>query len=261
MPLQSRDRLNVLMQPNWQEGYRITLAGEVAFPGTYTVNRGESLKDVIKRAGGLSEYAEPSAAIFTRQSIKKQEEEQLQKLSDELRKDIASKSFQKSIGMNNSISYDDMNKLLEDLANVQPIGRLVIDLPEIIANRVSLTVQDGDALHIPGKQESISIIGEVNYSSSHLFRAGSTIEEYLERSGGLKDRADEEKIYVIKANGSVFIPKSSGWFSVNYQNELEPGDTIVVPMDASHMDSLTLWSTATQIFYQLGVGIAALARI
>ncbi len=261
MPLQSRDTVNILTQPNWQDGYKVTLTGEVIFPGTYTVNRGESLKDVIKRAGGLSEYAEPRAAVFTRQSIKNQEVTQLKKLSDELRKDIASKSFQKSIGMNTSISYEEMNKLLEDLASVEAVGRLVIDLPEIIANREVLVLQNGDALFIPGRQDSISIIGEVNYASSHLFKPNNTIAEYLALSGGLKDRADEDKIYVIKANGSVFIPKNTGWFSVNYQNELQPGDTIVVPMDASHMDNLTLWSTATQIFYQLGVGIAALARI
>jgi protein involved in polysaccharide export with SLBB domain len=260
-PLKPKDTLNILMQPNWHEGYKVTLEGEVRFPGTYTVNRGETLQSVIKRAGGLSEYAEPKAAIFTRKSIKEQEQLQLAKLSDELRKDIASKSFQKSIGMNTSISYDEMNKLLKDLASVKAVGRLVIDLPDILAKRDTLVLQDGDALYIPGKQDSVSIIGEVNYASSHLYKAGVSIDQYLELSGGVKDRAKEDQIYVIKANGAVFIPKSSGWFSVNYQNELEPGDTIVVPMDASHMDNLTLWSTATQIFYQLGVGIAAIARI
>jgi protein involved in polysaccharide export with SLBB domain len=216
---------------------------------------------VLKRAGGLSKYAEPKAAIFTRESIKEQEQLQLAKLSDELRKDIASKSFQKSIGMNTSISYDEMNKLLKDLASVKAVGRLVIDLPDILSDQDKLVLQDGDALYIPGQQDSVSIIGEVNYASSHLYKPGVSIDQYLELSGGVKDRAKEEQIYVIKANGAVFIPQSSGWFSVNYQNELEPGDTIVVPMDASHMDNLTLWSTATQIFYQLGVGVAAIARI
>ncbi|MEL7477456.1 MAG: SLBB domain-containing protein [Pseudomonadota bacterium] len=261
MPLQSKDTLNILMQPNWLDGYKVFLKGEVQFPGIYTVSRGETLNDVIKRAGGISKYAEPKAAVFTRLSIKEQEKLRLEKLSDELRKDIASKSFQKSIGMNTSISYEDMNKLLDDLASVEAIGRLVIDLPVILSGREELVLQDGDVLYIPGKQDSISIIGEVNYASSHLFKPGVTITEYLELSGGLKDRANEEQIYVIKANGAVFIPKTSGWFSVDYQSQLEPGDTIVVPMDASHMDNLTLWSTATQIFYQLGVGIAALTRI
>ena len=249
------------MHPNWQDSYKVHLKGEVKFPGTYTVSRGETLQNLLARAGGLSEFAESKAAIFTRDSIKKQEQEQLSKLSNELRKDIASKSFQKSIGMNNSLGYDEMNKLLNDIANVKAIGRLVIELPSILNKQDNLVLQDGDTLYVPGKQDSVSIIGEVNYASSHLFKAGVSIDDYLALSGGVKDRANEEQIYVIKANGAVFIPKSSGWFSVNYKNELEPGDTIVVPMDASHMDNLTLWSTATQIFYQLGVGLAAIARI
>ncbi|PCK33635.1 polysaccharide biosynthesis/export family protein [Pseudoalteromonas piscicida] len=259
--IQNEDTLNILMRPNWQENHKVHLEGEVRFPGTYTISRGETLKDVISRAGGLSEFAEAKAAIFTRESIKKQEQRQLQKLSDELRKDIASRSFQKSIGQNTSIGYEDMNKLLNDLVNVKALGRLVIDLPSVLNEDENVVLQDGDSLYIPGKQDSISIIGEVNYASSHLYKSGVTVDEYIELSGGLKDRAKEDQIYVIKANGAVFLPKSSSWFAVASNNILEPGDTIVVPMDASHMDNLTLWSTATQIFYQLGVGVAAIARI
>ncbi|KZN29531.1 hypothetical protein N480_07350 [Pseudoalteromonas luteoviolacea S2607] len=259
--LASRDILNILRQPNWQESYKVQLKGEVKFPGIYTIKRGDSLEQVLTRAGGITKFAEPRAAIFTREAIKSQEEKQLQKLSEDLRKDIASKSFQKSIGSNTSLSYDETDKLLKDLASVKALGRLVIDLPDIISGREVLRLQDGDTLYIPGKQDSISIIGEVNYSSSHLFKQGVSIEEYIALSGGMKDRADEKKVYVIKANGAVFIPNYTNWFAVNNHLELEAGDTIVVPMDSSHMDNLTLWSTATQIFYQLGVGVAAIARI
>ncbi|MBQ4876815.1 SLBB domain-containing protein [Pseudoalteromonas luteoviolacea] len=259
--LQGRDTLNILMQPNWQESYKVHLKGEVVFPGTYTIKRGDTLQEVLARAGGITGFAEPKAAIFTREAIKEQEQKQLKRLSEDLRKDIASKSFQKSIGSNTSLTYEETNKLLKDLASVEALGRLVIDLPSILEERTVLSLQDGDTLHVPGRQDSISIIGEVNYSSSHLFREGTSIEDYINLSGGMRDRADEEKVYVIKANGAVFIPNRSSWFAVNNTIQLEAGDTIVVPMDASHMDSLTLWSTATQIFYQLGVGIAAIARI
>lgn len=261
MKLEGKDTLNVLMQPSWQDDYKVNLAGEVRFPGTYTVNRGETLYDVIERAGGLSAHAEPKAAIFTRLAIKKQEQAQLSKLSDELRREIASKSFQQSVGGGSSINYDEVSRLLNDLANVEAVGRLVIDLPDILQKEELLILQDGDSLYVPGRQDSISIIGEVNYSSSHLYKSGVSIEQYLELSGGIKDRANEEQIYVIKANGAVFIPKSSGWFSVNYHSQLEPGDTIVVPMDPSHMDNLTLWNTATQILFQLSASIAAITRL
>ncbi|TMP05571.1 polysaccharide biosynthesis protein [Pseudoalteromonas sp. S3178] len=258
--LQSKDSINVFAIPNWQENVKVELKGELRFPGTYTIRRGETLTELLERAGGFSEFAEQKAAIFTRASIKEQEQQQLARLSTELRRDIASKSFQNSVS-SNSLSYDEMNKLLNDLASVEAVGRLVIDLPLIVENKQNLVLQNGDILYVPSKRDSISVIGEVNYSTSHLYKTGVSVDDYIDLSGGLKERADEDSIYIIKANGSVKIPNTGGWFAANNSEQLEPGDTIVIPMDASHMDKLTLWSTATQIMYQLGVAVAAISGI
>ena len=258
--LRSKGSINIFSIPNWQENVKVQLKGELKFPGTYTIRRGETLTDLLKRAGGFSDFAEQNAAIFTRVSIKEQEQQQLARLSTELRRDIASKSFQNSVS-GNSLSYDEMDKLLNDLASVEAVGRLVIDLPLIVNNQQNLVLQNGDTLYVPSKRDSISIIGEVNYSTSHLYKAGVSVDDYIDLSGGLKERAAEDRIYIIKANGSVEIPNAGGWFAANNANQLEPGDTIVVPMDAGHMDKLTLWSTATQILYQLGVAVAAIGSL
>lgn len=258
--LQSKDSVNIFAIPNWQENLKVELKGELKFPGTYTIRRGETLSNLLERAGGFSEFAATNAAVFTRQSIKKQEQQQLARLSTELRRDIASKSFQSSVS-SNTLTYDEMNKLLKDLANVDAVGRLVIDLPLIVNNQQNLVLQDGDVLYVPSERDSISVIGEVNYSTSHLYKAGISVDEYIDLSGGLKERAADDRIYIIKANGSVKIPNTGNWFAVNNSNQLEPGDTIVVPLDAGHMDKLTLWSTATQILYQLGVAVAAISGI
>ncbi len=258
--LKSKDTLNIFTIPNWQENLKVELKGELKFPGVYTIRRGESLNSLLERAGGFSDFAEQKAAIFTRNSIKHQEQQQLARLANELRRDIASKGFQNSVS-SSSLSYSDMNKLLEDLADVKAVGRLVIDLPLIVKNQQNLILQDGDVLYVPSKRDSISVIGEVNYSTSHLYKKGTSVHDYIDLSGGLKERADDERIYIIKANGSVEIPNMGSWFTVNTSDQLEPGDTIVVPLDAGHMDQLTLWSTATQIIYQLGVAVAAISSI
>ncbi|ATC85272.1 SLBB domain-containing protein [Pseudoalteromonas arctica] len=258
--LQSKDSINVFAIPNWQENVKVELKGELKFPGTYTIRRGETLTELLERAGGFSKFAEQKAAVFTRTSIKEQEEKQLARLSTELRRDIASKSFQNSVS-SSTLSYEEMNKLLNDLASVEAVGRLVIDLPLIVNNQQNLVLQDGDTLYVPSKRDSISVIGEVNYSTSHLYKTGVSVDDYLALSGGLKERAAEDRIYIIKANGSVKIPNTGGWFAANNADQLEPGDTIVIPMDAGHMDKLTLWSTATQILYQLGVAVAAIGSL
>ena len=258
--LRSKDSINIFSIPNWQENVKVQLRGEVKFPGVYTIRRGETLSNLLERAGGFSEFAAPNAAIFTREAIRKQEQQQLAKLSEDLRRDIASKSFENSVS-SNSLSYDEMNKLLNDLANVEAVGRLVIDLPMIVEDKQRLVLQNGDALYVPSKRDSISVIGEVNYATSHLFQQGITVDDYIDLSGGLKERAADERIYIIKANGSVKIPSTGSWFAVNDTNTLEAGDTIVVPMNSDYMDNLTLWSTATQIVYQLGVAVAAISSI
>ena len=258
--LRSKDSINIFSIPNWQENVKVELKGEVKFPGVYTIRRGETLSNLLERAGGFSEFAAPNAAIFTREAIRKQEQQQLAKLSEDLRRDIASKSFENSVS-SNSLSYDEMNKLLNDLASVEAVGRLVIDLPMIVEDKQRLVLQNGDALYVPSKRDSISVIGEVNYATSHLFQQGITVDDYIDLSGGLKERAADERIYIIKANGSVKIPSTGSWFAVNDTNTLEAGDTIVVPMNSDYMDNLTLWSTATQIIYQLGVAVAAISSI
>ena len=258
--LQSKDSLNIFAIPNWQENVKVTLKGELLFPGTYTIRRGETLTNLLERAGGFSDFAEQKAAVFIRQSVKQQEQQQLARLATELRRDVASKSFQNSVS-SSALSYDEMNKLLNDLARVEAVGRLVIDLPLIANNQQNLVLQDGDTLYVPSKRDSISVVGEVNYATTHLYKAGISVDDYLKLSGGLKERADDDRIYIIKANGSVKIPNTGNWFAVNNSEQLEPGDTIVVPMDAGHMDKLTLWSTATQILYQLGVAVAAIGSL
>jgi len=258
--LQSKDSLNIFAIPNWQENVKVTLKGELLFPGTYTIRRGETLTNLLERAGGFSDFAEQKAAVFIRQSVKQQEQQQLARLATELRRDVASKSFQNSVS-SSALSYDEMNKLLNDLASVEAVGRLVIDLPLIANNQQNLVLQDGDTLYVPSKRDSISVVGEVNYATTHLYKAGVSVDDYLKLSGGLKERADDDRIYIIKANGSVKIPNTGNWFAVNNSEQLEAGDTIVVPMDAGHMDKLTLWSTATQILYQLGVAVAAIGSL
>ncbi|KTG22048.1 polysaccharide biosynthesis protein [Pseudoalteromonas sp. XI10] len=258
--LRSKDSINIFSIPNWQENVKVQLRGEVKFPGVYTIRRGETLSNLLERAGGFSEFAAPNAAIFTREAIRKQEQQQLAKLSEDLRRDIASKSFENSVS-SSTLSYDEMNKLLNDLSSVEAVGRLVIDLPLIVEDKQKLVLQDGDALYVPSKRDSISVIGEVNYATSHLFKQGITVDDYIDLSGGLKERAADERIYIIKANGSVKIPSTGSWFAVNDTNTLEAGDTIVVPLNSDYMDNLTLWSTATQIVYQLGVAVAAISSI
>jgi protein involved in polysaccharide export with SLBB domain len=261
--LHGRDRVNILSIPEWQNTYEVTLRGEVRFPGTYAIRRGESLKALIERAGGFTDYAFLDGAVFTREELREQERERQAMLAEELQREIASNAITGTGG--STRSYNEMRTLLRDLMSVEPIGRLIIDLPEILANNGAsgdVKLKDGDTLHIPSRSDTVSIMGEVQMATSYRYNDGLSVNDYISKSGGTKQKADTDRIYVVKANGSVEPHRQRrGWFSHSGSADLEPGDAIVVPLDTTYMENLELWSQVTGIIYNSAVAIAAINGI
>lgn len=257
--LQSRDRLNVLKIPAWQENHIVELRGEFLFPGKYTISRGETLGELIERVGGYTEFAYTKASIFTRSKLKLLEKRNIEKVAENLRSEIASKSLSSET---DPIDYQQIKELLSDLTKVTPLGRLVVDLPKVQkGNEYDVTLENGDLLYVPSKQNSINVVGQVQLATAHMFNSRLTLDDYIDLSGGTKSQADTDRIYVIKANGAVFVPQNSNWFASNVNHKLEPGDSIVVPTDTEYMSSIKLWQTGTQIIYNSAVALAAIASL
>jgi len=260
--LKSKDRLNVHHIPAWQENHIVELKGEFIFPGKYTIQRGETLAQLIERAGGFTDYAYLNASLFTREKLKQLELQNLVNVSESLRMEIASKSLSQREG-GQTLDYEQANQLLADLTSVKPVGRLVINIPFIMSNVDSdadVLLENGDVLYIPTKQNAINVVGQVQVASSHLYQKGLSAFDYLELSGGSKKQADIDRLYVIKANGAVKIPSQGNWFS-SEEVELKAGDTVVVPLDTYYMEDITLWQTATQIIFQAAVAISSISNI
>jgi len=259
--LQSKDRININSIPSWQDEKTIELKGEFKFPGRYSIRRGETLSQVIKRAGGFTEYANVKASLFTREKLKEIETQNLIKVSDNLRTEIASKSLASRDG-GQGVDYEQANLLLEDLTKVEPLGRLVIDIEKLLEfQQADFLIENGDVLYVAPQQNTINVAGQVYVATSHLYQKQLSVDDYVELSGGVKKQADEDRIYIIKANGAVEIPNNSNWFASDFDSMLEAGDTVVVPLDTYFMDDITLWQTVTQIIYQSAVPIAAIAGI
>ena len=255
--VQPKDVINVYQQANWQKESRITLSGEVVFPGTYTIREGEGLANVIQRAGGLTNFAASEAAFFTRESLKELEQKQARDLARNLSKELAFKSISSSYA---SIAVGEVQTLVNQLTTVEGVGRLVIDLEKVLGDdSYDIQLENGDKLVIPTYRREVNVIGEVQVATSHIHSKDWALEDYLRSSGGLRQQADEDRVYIIRANGLVDIPDYT-WLGGD-ETTINPGDTIVVPLDANYTDQLTLWEKATSIFYQLTVGLAALGRL
>jgi protein involved in polysaccharide export with SLBB domain len=263
--LLSRDVLQIKTIPNWSESKTITLKGEVRFPGSYAINKSDTLATVIERAGGLTEYAYAPGAMFTRVTLKAQQAQQLAEMQERLESDIAKVKIvasNQSSGGGKSSDLNEAQKLLEQLKTTPATGRLVIDLDKVInkTDEYVISLENGDKLLIPRKKNSVTIVGEVQWPISQVYENELSYLDYIFRSGGLTNKADEDRIYIIKANGGVHIPEASNWFASNHQT-LEPGDTIVVPLDADKVDEVILWRDMSQIFYQIALGVVAVGSL
>ncbi|MBE3824458.1 OtnA protein [Vibrio parahaemolyticus] len=255
-----RDRLNILEKPNVKLQSTVTLQGEVRFPGTYTVRQGETLSELLERAGGLTEFAHPQGAIFTREALRLQEQKLLNQYAADMRAETAKKTFRADSNMGSVISDPDKTlKFVEEASRSKALGRMVVQLNRILKDERSadFMLEDGDFLFVPTFRNTVSIMGEVQVPITYLLDNKLNVDDYLNKAGGAKKQADEDRIFVVRADGSVYKPTSGYWFGNNHE-ELKAGDTIVVPIDTDYRDALSTWTAATQILYQTGVAINAL---
>ena len=132
---------------------------------------------------------------------------------------------------------------------------------ELKDNNYDVLLENGDILYVPTIKNSVNVIGQVQVSSSHIYDESLTAEDYLLQSGGSKKRADEDRVYIISANGSIKLMQSGNWFSADVSNDVKPGDTVVVPLDTEYMDNISLWTSATTIMYNTAVAIAAISGL
>ncbi|MDH3588493.1 MAG: SLBB domain-containing protein, partial [Gammaproteobacteria bacterium] len=259
--LKSHDNLIIKEIPQWQVQESVELVGEVRFPGTYILQRGEQLSSVLQRAGGLTDLAFADGSVFVREDLKRREQEQIEHLASRLEADIVAFSLQAlQTDTSSAQALSIGQSLLQQLRETRATGRLVIDINNLLADGdmgLDIVMRDGDRLLIPKKTQEVTVLGEVQYATSHIYRLGLSRDDYISRSGGLTEKADKKRIYVVRANGAVLSGERSRWFQRRTSTEINPGDTIVAPLDADRMNPLALWTNVSQIVYQLALAAAS----
>lgn len=260
--LSAHDNLRISGLPDWDSQWSVTLEGEVVFPGEYRIRRGETLAQILDRAGGLTDAAFADGAIFLRESLREREQEQIEILARRLESDITAMSLE-TLDTTGQEAIDTGRELLSQLRNTESVGRLVIDLQQALSNRridnvaASLELRDGDRLLVPKVAQEVTVIGETQQNTSHLYQPGLTRDDYIGMSGGLTRRADKQLIYVVRASGAVITARRSRWFGRAGSTAIRPGDTIVVPLETDRIRPLTFWTNVTQILYQAAIAVAA----
>ena len=263
LKLESLDRVLFRAIPEFRETRKITLQGEVKFPGDYYFEQGELLGSVIQRAGGFTDYAHIEASFFTRESLKQVERVEIERLKELLNERVLAESGEQ-LNTGAAVSNQQLlmqRQALQKIQTAEAIGRLVIPLRDIMAMRSDdILLEEGDRLIVPKFRQEVTVLGEVHRPVSYLFNPKHSLGDYLEKSGGLKDSGDLSAVYIVKASGEVIVPRRHLFKFIGPSEKIQPGDTIVVPVDTDmfEMDGLPLVAEVSKIIYQMALSAAAL---
>jgi len=249
----------------------VSLEGEFAHAGVYQAKKGETLRQLVVRVGGFTQDAYIYGAAFTRESTRKEQEERLKKALNQMQEDVqraAAARARNVTSQEDAAALEQQAKaqqaIITRLRTLRPTGRIVLQLPENAkaADLPDIALEDGDSLHVPPRPSTVSVFGSVFNESSFLYGPDNSVSDYISLAGGPRKEADKDSIYVIRADGSVASNRNSGFLTASLDStRIMPGDAIVVPEDFTR----TTWTKDlkdwTQIFYQFGLGAAALKVI
>ena len=259
--LQPKDIITIKKLPDQSRTVRIE--GEVFFPGYYPLSPGETIQSLVKRAGGHTSKASLKASVFQRESVKKLELKRLKKLQSEATRAILVSQQNQTLGNEESLDLNTLEMILNQQFNEEElIGRVVVDLEGILTGQAEdIILEDGDYLAIPVDQQVVSVFGEVFVPNTHIFQDNLTLQDYIDLSGGITDLADFDKAYIIKADGSIRPHSKQSGFFKSQRRVIEPGDSIVLPIQVDTFSTLKATTEISQIIYQMAIATAAIDRL
>ena len=229
--LEPYDIVQVRRSPVFQDPIRVTVEGEIAFEGSYTMEqKNQRLSDVVKSAGGVVPGAYVRGARLVRR-MTADEKARMQAVINMARQSADGKD---------SIA---LNKIA--MSDTYTVG---IHLDEALANPGStqdIELMDGDRLIVPRFNHTVRISGDVNAPNTVAFEDGENYKYYIKQAGGFGDRAKKSQTYIVYQNGTMAMAK---------EGKIEPGCEVVVPSKSRNNNNLQQW-------LGIGTSMASLATM
>lgn len=255
--------------PQAQQTRFVRLEGEFASSGVYSVLPGETLRQLVERAGGFTSEAYLYGSEFTRESTRRVQQQRLNQYVDEIALQVSTNATNNA---GRAISASDTaaaaatqaqnQNIIASLRQARATGRIVLDLkPDSrdLSQIPDLPLEDGDRFIVPRVPSTISVDGAVYNQNSFVFEPQRRLGGYIRLAGGSNRDADKSRAYVIRASGSVISKQYSSSLRGNNFDSLHlyPGDTVVVPLNLTKGNTIRLIVDIAQIVGQFGIAIAA----
>jgi protein involved in polysaccharide export with SLBB domain len=259
----------------------VRVEGEVNTPGVYQMTAGDTLQTLMEKAGGPTSNAYLFGTGFYRESVRKEQEVNLEKaasrletqLRNEQSKGVANVRAQSASDAQAAAAQRETEMQLSKEAiarfrQLKPTGRIAFGLEptELSFSRLPrIKLENGDRLVVAAKPAFVHVFGAVNAEASPLWRPNSRVKDYLQMAGVTAD-ADVDNSFIMRVDGTVVSSSSRGWFAGGIGGlEVMPGDSIVIP---EKFDKETTWTKFTQgtrewaqIFANFGLGAAAVKTL
>lgn len=253
----------------------VRLAGEVKVPGVYQLRPQETLADLVQRAGGLTGDAYAYGTQFSRESTRRQQQENLDRavrkmemgLSSQFNAQAQNISESERIGFQSQLTMQ--RSMMDKLKQMKASGRIALEMMPNSTAYPALTLEDGDSIVVPHRSDFVAVFGSVMLETSLLYREGDTVAQYLEKAGPTRD-ADLDGVLLIKADGTVVANQAMrswlGWGNGRFmKTRVYPGDTVFVPELIDRRTPYTQFIQGakdwTQLLYQFGLGAVAIKTL
>jgi protein involved in polysaccharide export with SLBB domain len=231
-----------LQVPIAKQSKFIRLEGEFKVAGVYQAQPGDALRDLVERAGGLTENAYLFGSQFTRESTRIEQQKRLDAFLDQMERDVeraaSTTATRAGGGQEEALALqakaEAQRRLIQRLRQVRATGRVVLEMKAkdpTVANLPNLPLEDGDRFVVPARPATVNVIGAVYNENSLLYRPAKRVSDYVRAAGGPTREADQGRTFVIRADGSLVGRASTShlWGASFDSMRLAPGDTIVVP--------------------------------
>ena len=270
----------------------VRIEGEVVAPGVYQALPGETLPQLINRVGGLTPQAYLYGAEFTRETVRKQQQQNLDQLVRRLESQMQSAGATLSANLTGERAaqatalqqqqQQQTKAQIDRLKTLRSKGRVALELDPaktasldstdsakasasvVMQNVPNLPLEDGDAFLVPSPPAFVAAAGSVNNDNVFVYKPGKNVGDII-RSAGLTEDAEASEAFVLRADGSVLSRRSGGFFNSFESTKVMPGDTVVVPPKVDRENNYNFVVRAlkdwTQIFSNLGIGAAAIQSL
>ena len=249
----------------------VRVGGEVNAPGVYRVNPSETLRDLVVRAGGLTSHSYLYASLLTRVSTRHAQEEQLRQSTEQMERELISR-YANATPQAGQTAADQQAQLamqqasLARLSSIRPTGRVVLELKPAATTAADIPdfpLEDGDTFYVPPRLSTVQVAGAVYNANAFRHEPEKRLVAYLNDAGGATREADQKRMFVIRADGTVVSRQSpKNHLHGDFEKlRLLPGDAIVVPEKVKVSSKMNDLLQATQFASQTALTAAALSVI